>query len=220
MSMEALGEAGRGLVEGGGRFEGGRYFAGKKKEEGGGESESDGKKEEDEGIDGYQACWEWYNKKPLVYPQPRYNAPIIIDPRAMRWQNFQGSILSPSVKHLGTFSERGTKVEMVNVGRMGFASIGKDDAMHLVYVLDGEGTVRVKEQKKVEEGRWQVRTKEEHKLLVESCVFLMPRESCCVTSEERLVFLHFRMPMFYDTDLMCQWWEKVKEKDGEGYVPL
>lgn len=56
-------------------------------------------------LDGYQAVWENVNKRPMKYPEPRYNDPIMMNPAHFDWVPVDGS---PGVydRLMGTFTER------------------------------------------------------------------------------------------------------------------
>jgi hypothetical protein len=74
-----------------GRFEGGVYH----RNEG-----VPGKKT----MDAFEATWEFANKRKLVYPQPQYAAPLLIDTNNYRWMPLDGA---PGVeeKAFGTFTD-------------------------------------------------------------------------------------------------------------------
>ena len=62
--------------------------------------------------DGFSAVWEHAFGRKLEFPKPRYPQPIVMDPAGFQWRPVEAS---PGVerKHLGTFTERGTWVEML-----------------------------------------------------------------------------------------------------------
>lgn len=87
--------------------------------------------------DGYEAVWEHRNKRKLVYPAPRYQAPILMNPENFAWVD------SPSEKGvrtrlLGRFGERET-----DIGHLRFEPGAAHSATgaRLFYVLSGEGTL-------------------------------------------------------------------------------
>jgi hypothetical protein len=55
-------------------------------------------------TDSFQAIWEFANGRPMVYPEPQYGGPILMDPRHYRWMPLDGA---PGVeeKALGTFTD-------------------------------------------------------------------------------------------------------------------
>ena len=56
-------------------------------------------------VDGYQAIWEHLNKRPMVYPKPRYSRPFMMDPANYEWVPVAGK---PGIaeKLPGVFTER------------------------------------------------------------------------------------------------------------------
>jgi quercetin dioxygenase-like cupin family protein len=59
--------------------------------------------------DGYEAVWEHVHGRRLVYPQPRYQAPVIVWPEHFGWLPWtRGAAL----KRLGQFNERGLGVAL------------------------------------------------------------------------------------------------------------
>ena len=56
-------------------------------------------------VDGYQAVWENVNKRPMRYPEPRYNDSIMMNPDHFEWVPVDGT---PGVydKLVGVFTER------------------------------------------------------------------------------------------------------------------
>src|SRR6185436_18156805 len=65
-------------------------------------------------ADGNQAIWEHHNKRPLRFPKPRYNKPIMIDPANFSWVPVAGS---PGAyeKPLGMWTERRTQAGQVRL---------------------------------------------------------------------------------------------------------
>ena len=56
-------------------------------------------------VDGYQAIWEHVNKRPMVYPKPRYSRPFMMDPAHYEWVPVGGR-RGVAEKLLGVFTER------------------------------------------------------------------------------------------------------------------
>lgn len=178
MSFEALKKANKALSEGGkGEFKGGKYYP-----EGSEEGKSTGEKR---GIvDGYQACWEWFNGKKLVYPKPRYHAPICMDPESAEWRPVKGGS-NAFRKHLGTFSERETRAEILKIEKAnsGKLLVGGNDAIHLIYVLEGQASAG------------------NESLTKESCITLPAGQSCEIMSESGVDMIHFEMPMMSGSEV-------------------
>src|SRR5690349_17276031 len=56
-------------------------------------------------MDGFQAIWEYANQRPMVYPKPRYEHPVFMDPAAYDWAAVDG-VQGVEEKLLGIFTER------------------------------------------------------------------------------------------------------------------
>jgi hypothetical protein len=64
-------------------------------------------------LDGYQAIWEHKNGKAMVYPKPRYNHPILMDPKNFAW--IETDTKGVSEKLLGIYSERRVEIALVKI---------------------------------------------------------------------------------------------------------
>jgi hypothetical protein len=92
-------------------------------------------------LDGYQAIWEHVNRRPMVYPKPRYPQPIFMDPATYDWVPVEGA---PGVaeKLLGVFTERRSEAGMVRIDAdASYTAHGKG----IYVVVRGAGTVGGKE---------------------------------------------------------------------------
>jgi hypothetical protein len=88
-------------------------------------------------VDGYQAIWEYVNKRPMKYPEPRYHDPIMINPEHFAWMPVEGAA-GVYEKLLGVFTERGTHGRRVRLEPGAkFRIAGRS----LYFVLSGEGRV-------------------------------------------------------------------------------
>jgi hypothetical protein len=88
-------------------------------------------------MDGYQAIWEHVNKRPMVYPKPRYETPFFMDPANFDWVPVEGA---PGVaeKPLGTFTERRNQARQLRLN----AGVSQAlDGRGIYIVLGGTGTV-------------------------------------------------------------------------------
>jgi hypothetical protein len=65
-------------------------------------------------LDGYQAVWEFVNRRPMVYPEPRYHEPIMMEPEHFAWVPVEGEP-GVSEKLLGVFTERRTAAGFLRV---------------------------------------------------------------------------------------------------------
>lgn len=88
-------------------------------------------------IDGYQAVWENFNKRPMKYPSPRYNDPVMMNPEYFDWVPVEGA---PGVydKLMGVFTERRSSVRFIKVDPQARL---KAHGRALYVVLSGEGRV-------------------------------------------------------------------------------
>ena len=89
--------------------------------------------------DSYEAIWEFINGKPLEYPKPRYDEPVLMRPSHFAWMEdpVQRGVSS---KLLGTFTERRLEVTMLRVCRGASALLGPRAGLLLACVLQGSGT--------------------------------------------------------------------------------
>ncbi|KAE9364174.1 hypothetical protein N431DRAFT_519400 [Stipitochalara longipes BDJ] len=128
--------------------------------------------------DGFEATWEHFNKRKLVYPQPRYTKPILMKPENFAWKNVAngGGVGAAYKKHLGTFTERAVLAQMLKVERGGQLKIEAVDGFQLVFVFEGEGEVDGK------------------KLVKESAFRLMGGQEATLSSDSSLKALHLVVP--------------------------
>ena len=75
----------------------------------------------------------------LEFPKPRYPQPIVMDPAGFQWRPVEAS-LGVERKHLGTFTERGTWVEMLRFIPSATWRSTSAEARRLLFVLAGDGT--------------------------------------------------------------------------------
>lgn len=87
--------------------------------------------------DAFEAVWEHAIGK-LVYPKPRYDSPVIADPRHFDWKPGE----EPGVSHklLGSFSERQTRLECIRLESGTGWTVPPEEAIRLFFVLRGRGT--------------------------------------------------------------------------------
>jgi len=57
-------------------------------------------------VDGFQAVWEHVHGREMVYPEPRYDAPVFMDPTSFDWVRVADGV---EEKLLGVFTERRTE---------------------------------------------------------------------------------------------------------------
>ena len=88
--------------------------------------------------DAYEAIWRHVTGRPIVYPKPRYKAPVVIRPDGFAWRETG----QPGVRAraLGRFPERGLALDLIAVQ----AGAGYDAQvcgdLRLVFVREGRGT--------------------------------------------------------------------------------
>jgi hypothetical protein len=95
--------------------------------------DSEGKKN----MDGYQAVWEYVNKRPMVYPKARYHDPMMMDPSGFDWLPVEGAP-GVSEKLMGVFTERRTEASFL---RLDAGVTHRLQGRRLHFVVDGSGRV-------------------------------------------------------------------------------
>lgn len=88
-------------------------------------------------LDAFQAIWEHVNQRPLTYPKPRYQTPLMFDPANYDWVPVAGAS-GVSEKLFGLFTERRTEISFLKLeagARHTLAGRG------VYFVLSGAGTV-------------------------------------------------------------------------------
>jgi len=88
-------------------------------------------------VDGYQAVWEHVNQRPMVYPEPRYHDPIMMEPDHYDWVPVEGQ-KGVSEKLLGVFTER-----RINSGffRLEPGAVFSAKGRGIYFVVSGAGSV-------------------------------------------------------------------------------
>ena len=90
--------------------------------------------------DSYEAVWEHINGRPLEYPKPRYDEPILMKPNHFDWRD-DPDRSGVSTKHLGTFSEGELKISMLRVAAGAAAHIAPRSGVQIGIVIAGAGNV-------------------------------------------------------------------------------
>jgi hypothetical protein len=83
--------------------------------------------------DAYEAAWEHRHGRPLVYPPPRYQAPVLLYPEAFAWMAHAPGV---AIRHLGQFGDRGPRLAMI---RIEAGAAGDAAGPAILFVLDGGG---------------------------------------------------------------------------------
>ena len=86
--------------------------------------------------DGYEAAWEHVFGRPMTYPAPRYDGPVLIDPARFEWVA-DASCPGLAEKFLGAFNERGLAVSGWRLDAGCTAGLGGDGRRSLGYVMRG-----------------------------------------------------------------------------------
>jgi len=90
--------------------------------------------------DSYEAVWEHINQRPLEYPKPRYNEPILIRPKHFDWQE-DAEQPGLAMKRLGSFSERQIDIAMLKLESGSRARIAARPGTQLGIVVEGAGSI-------------------------------------------------------------------------------
>jgi mannose-6-phosphate isomerase-like protein (cupin superfamily) len=124
-------------------------------------------------VDGFQAIWEHLNGRPLTYPNPRYEKPILMHPENFEWVPVDGE---PGAyeKVMGIFTERRAQAGFVKIdaGAAYTGGVGRD----IFVVVSGTGHV-------VEDSYRRF-----------SAVQLDPSEKAVFRATEPTELLHLRLP--------------------------
>jgi len=88
-------------------------------------------------MDGYQAIWEYANKRPMTYPKPRYSRPFMMDPQNYEWVPVAG-VEGVAERLLGVFTERRTEAAFL---RLDPGAVHHVAGRSIVFLTKGEGTV-------------------------------------------------------------------------------
>ena len=86
-------------------------------------------------VDGYQAIWEHKNGRKLDFPEPRYNAPIFMDPENCQWFPIEGATAAYE-KRLGTFTECGTSARTV---KLDSGAEWTAEGRTILFIVSGKG---------------------------------------------------------------------------------
>jgi hypothetical protein len=89
--------------------------------------------------DSYEAIWEAVNGRRLTYPEPRYDAPVLMRPQHFAWRD-EPSQPGVATKLLGIFCERRLELSMLRLAAGAQASMPPRAGTRLGFVLRGEGS--------------------------------------------------------------------------------
>ncbi|WP_203071124.1 hypothetical protein [Falsiroseomonas ponticola] len=124
--------------------------------------------------DGYEAVWQHAMGTPVVYPRPRFAAPLLMDPDAFAWIDAGGGAAR---REMGRFTERGVTIAQLRLAAGG-AVTETARARRLFYVLAGEGLVQ------------------DQAILPESAIELAPGEEARFASAGGMVLAALTLPDF------------------------
>ena len=88
--------------------------------------------------DAFEAVWEHVSGRALVYPPPRYDAPILMNPENFAWVPDHDAA-GVARKLLGSLTERGTRIELRRLAADTASVFGEPRARTLVFALSGAG---------------------------------------------------------------------------------
>ena len=90
-------------------------------------------------FDEYQAFWREIRGTPFVYPKPRYNDLILMNPASFSWIDAPDT---PGIAHkwLGTFTERETRVGFIRVDAGATLTIKAGLSTQLLFMAEGSVT--------------------------------------------------------------------------------
>jgi len=88
-------------------------------------------------MDAYRAVWERCFGMKMELPRPRYEKPVIVDPRNFDWR--PAGRRGVARKSLGVFTERQTRLEMVRIDAGASWTSPSERAVTLFFVVEGAG---------------------------------------------------------------------------------
>lgn len=123
-------------------------------------------------LDAFQAIWEHVNQRPLVYPKPRYEAPVLMDPTHYDWVPVADAA-GVSEKILGVFTERRTEIGILRLAAGATHTLG---GRAVSFVLSGTGALGPESVRRM------------------TTVYLDADERATVTASEDTEILRFGLP--------------------------
>jgi hypothetical protein len=93
---------------------------------------------ETETRDSYEAIWEHVMGRPIIYPDGRYEDPVLVRTGAFSWRSDAPGV---SKKALGSFTERGVRLESLRMDVGAETTLSAPGAMALVFVVAGQGAL-------------------------------------------------------------------------------
>jgi hypothetical protein len=127
--------------------------------------------------DGYEAIWEHIHGRPIEYPKPRYESPVLMNPENYPWIP-EASTSGVSRRHIGTFSERRIEIAQIKIEAGARIVENAATAPRFLLVLEGSGAA------------W------ETSLRKLTLMELASGESATLAAAETLLLLAITMPTF------------------------
>ena len=87
--------------------------------------------------DGHEANAEYASGEKVVYPKPRFTAPMTIDPRNFSWLDVEPGV---RIKHLATLTEGETRIAMVRLDGPTSYRLNVPEQQSVLFVTEGSGT--------------------------------------------------------------------------------
>ena len=129
-------------------------------------------------VEGSQAIWEHVMGRPMVYPDPRYDAPFLMKPENFEWIPVKGA-KGVTTKPMGVYTERNTQANFFRLEAGAGHGLGSD-GRDIFFVVKGTGKAAG------EDYRWG------------TTVYLDPDETIVLDAAEETELLHFRLPDLED----------------------
>ncbi|MCW5633742.1 MAG: hypothetical protein KIT17_10435 [Rubrivivax sp.] len=90
--------------------------------------------------DSYEALWEHVHRRPLIYPKPRYSAPVFMDPERFTWVPMPGRG-GVWLRTLGRFNERGLGLTQLRLAAGAELVVPRGEQVLLLFCAQGTGFV-------------------------------------------------------------------------------
>jgi len=128
-------------------------------------------------VDGYQAVWEELNQRKLVYPKPRYDEAVLLNPDNFDWIRLAGAP-GIEVREFGHFNERGLVVRQLRLAAGAKFQLAAPPERNLLFVLEGEGAAN------------------EAPIERHAAVQIERGETAVIEARTTMELIHFRLPRF------------------------
>ena len=89
--------------------------------------------------DGYEAVWEHVMGKPVEYPEPRFERPVIMFPKSFDYLPVR-DVPGAETKDLGRFNERGLSISLLRLEAGTTYPVNGERQSFLFYAMSGSGT--------------------------------------------------------------------------------